>query len=474
MEAHPLYIDGRWRSTGAVSRIVNPYTHEPVGEVHQASPADIHDAIRAASKAFDSTRRLQAFERTAILGRISDGIAARREECARLITRETGKPIQFSRAEVERSIFTFRVAAEEAGRMEGSVLPLDLAPHSAGRTGFIRHFPIGPIAAITPFNFPLNLVAHKVAPAIASGNPVVLKPSSAAPLTALLLSKIVEESGIPGGALNTVVCKSNDAEQLIVSNDVRLISFTGSPQVGWSLKSKAGKKKVTLELGGNAAVIVDAGIDVSKIVRRIAMGSFGNAGQSCIAVQRILVHNTLLAPFTDTFIEETGRIVVGDPGKDETVVGPMITESAAIKVEGWINDAIKAGARLLWGGKREGAVLAPTVLTDVNTTMNVCAEEVFAPVVTIEGFGSFSQAVAMVNDSKYGLQAGLFSDSMSHVLEAYESLEVGGVVINDYPTFRIDHMPYGGVKDSGFGREGIRYAMAEMTEPRLLVLSSSG
>lgn len=472
MAAKSFLVNGEWRTSGRVRSVVNPYTHAEVAMVHQATDADIREAIGAATRAFQASRQLPAHARSTILAAIAEGVKKRREEFARLITEETGKPIRFSRAEVERCMFTFGVAADEARRAEGAVLPLDLAGGSEGRFGVLRRFPVGPVAAITPFNFPLNLVAHKLGPAFAAGNTVVLKPSSNAPGVALLLGNVIEEAGwIPGG-MNIVPCSSGEAAQLIENEAIKLISFTGSPAVGWGLKERAGRKKVVLELGGNAGVIVDETADLADAVPRIVLGGFANAGQSCISVQRVFVHERVLPRFQEMLLEEVAAIVVGDPQNEETVVGPMIDDDAASRVEGWIHEAVRAGGKLLCGGGRKGAVLEPTVLRDVPMDLRVCSEEVFAPLVTLHPFSSFDKAVCAVNDSRFGLQAGVFSNSLANVLSAYRDLEVGGVVVNDSSSYRMDHMPYGGVKESGFGREGIRYAIEEMTEPKLLCLRS--
>ncbi len=473
METSRFLVNGEWRTSAVKRPVINPYEGRSVGEVYQASPEDIDGAVSAATKSFNRSRRLSSRERAEILRRVSDEVGRRKEELARLITLETGKPISFSRVEVDRCVLTFRVASEEAGRIEGTVLPLDLAPNSEGRTALVRRFPLGPISAITPFNFPLNLVAHKLGPAIASGNTVVLKPSSNGPLTSLELGKIVEAAGLLKGALNIVPCLAGEASQLIEDERITLVSFTGSPAVGWDLKTKAGKKRVLLELGGNAGVIVDESADLDLAMKRLIPGAYGNAGQSCIAVQRIFVHDRLYQRFLDQFVEMSRAVPVGDPMDDKTVVGPMITEEAAKKVESWISEAVAAGARLLCGGKRRGAMLEPTVLVETPAHLSVCAQEVFAPVVTIQRFAEFTDAVRMVNESRFGLQAGIFSNNMKNVFYAYEELEVGGVIVNDSSAYRMDHMPYGGVKDSGFGREGLRYAIEEMTEMKLLALNVS-
>ncbi len=471
MEKSTFLLNGEWRSSDRSRSIINPYSSRVVGEVYLASPEDIEAAIAGAVEAFQHTRKLASFERAAILHQIADTIEASAGDFAGTITLETGKPISFSRAEVERSVLTFRVAASEAERIEGSVLPLDLASHSRGRVGLARRFPIGPIGAITPFNFPLNLVAHKVAPAIAAGNPVVLKPASAGILTALKLGEVLDKTVLPKGAFSIVPCSGGEIEQLVIDQRIKLLSFTGSPDVGWGIKSRAGKKKVTLELGGNAAVIVDRGVPIQSTAKRIALGAFGNAGQSCIAVQRIYVHNSEYEVFEREFLTCTGSLKVGDPSDDATVVGPMIDEGAAVNIEQWIKDAVASGARILCGGGRKGAVLEPTVLVNVRPDMKVSCAEVFAPVATLEPFSDFQEAIAKANHSAFGLQAGIFTNDYHNAFYAYEKLEVGGVIINDYPTYRIDHMPYGGVKDSGFGREGVRYAMESMTELKLMALN---
>jgi glyceraldehyde-3-phosphate dehydrogenase (NADP+) len=471
MEPSRFLVNGEWRSSETTRPVLNPYTRQQVRHVFQASPSDISDAIGAASSAFELTKSLPAFKRAQILAEVARRVEQHREELARLITEETAKPISLSRAEVERSIFTFTVASEEAKRLEGKLIPLDLAEHSLGRFGLVRRFPLGPVAAITPFNFPINLVAHKVAPALAVGNTLVLKPSSNAPGVALRLASILEAVRVPSGAINVVPCLANEGEQLLVDERIKLISFTGSPRVGWRLKAQAGKKKVVLELGGNAGVIVDKGTDLNSCVPRIAHGSYANAGQSCIAVQRIFVHKEIYRPFVDRFVDVSKRIPTGDPFDEKTVVGPMITEEAAVQVKSWIGDAVSTGAKVLCGGHRNGPMLDPTVLVNVSNQMKICSEEVFAPVVTIESFSSMEEVLSMVNDSKYGLQAGVFTNDLKGAFLAFQRLEVGGVIVNDFPTYRIDHMPYGGVKDSGFGREGVRYAMEEMTEIKLLVVN---
>ena len=472
MPAHPLYIDGTWRTTASLRTVRNPYDDQIAGEVCQAGAPDVEDAIASAMRAFPETRKMPSFQRAEVLSAVSRRISERKEDFARMITEETGKPISLSRSEVDRSIFTFSIAAEEARRIEGTVLPLDLNAQSIGRFGLVRRFPLGPVGAITPFNFPLNLVSHKVAPAIAAGNPLVLKPSSAAPMTALLLAEVFSESLLPRGAFNVICCMGAEAAQLITDERIKLITFTGSPAIGWPLKAQAGKKRVVLELGGNAGVIVEPDADMDLAREKILAGGFANAGQSCISVQRVYVQADIWEEFVPDLVAGAEAIKPGDPWLESTVVGPMITVQAAEQVESWIADAVSGGARILCGGNRKGAMFEPTILADVRPDMNVNCKEVFAPVIIVERYGTFADALGRVNDSAFGLQAGVFTRDLRNAFRAYEELEVGGVVINDVPTYRIDHMPYGGVKDSGFGREGIRYAIEEMTELKLLAVNS--
>lgn len=471
MGVQPILVSGAWRTTPHVRPVLNPFDGSVAGEVSQAGARDIEDALAGAASAFRTSRRLATHQRVDALYTIARSIGARKEALASMITRETGKPITLSRMEVERSEFTFRTAAEEAGRIYGEMLPLDMNAASAGRFAIVRRFPIGPIAAITPFNFPLNLVAHKVAPAFATGNPVILKPSSNAPGTALMLAEIILESGLPADIISVLPCSGSEATQLIEDERVALVTFTGSPAVGWPLKSRAGRKRVTLELGGNAGVIIDRGADLRLAAAKVLSGGFANAGQSCISVQRVYVHREHDAEFLESLIPQVKSLPTGNPWDEKTVVGPMITAAAAEQAEAWIREAVNGGARMLCGGHRTGAVLEPTVLVDVVPTMKVCSQEVFAPVVTVETFTAFDEALTRVNDSVYGLQAGIFTADLAHMVQAFEDLDVGGVIVNDVPTYRMDHMPYGGVKGSGFGREGVRYAMEEMTERKLLAIN---
>jgi acyl-CoA reductase-like NAD-dependent aldehyde dehydrogenase len=466
-----FFVDGKWIEEGDPVEIRAPYDGSVIGSVFQGRREHAEAAIAAAVKAFGTTRRLPAFERQRVLRRVSENIAERKQEFARTMAQEAGKPIKAARTEVERAIFTFNVAAEESTRIYGEYLPLDWQEFTAGRWGIVRRFPLGPIAGITPFNFPLNLVAHKVAPAIAAGCPLVLKPAPQTPLTALLLAEAVQQAGWPDGGLNVLPLSNEDAGLLVTDERIKLISFTGSAAVGWQIKKNCGKKKVVLELGGNAGVIVHSDADLAYAADRCVVGSFAYAGQTCISVQRILVERPAFAKFTDLLLEGVKELKIGDPLDDSTDLGPMIRESDAVRASEWVQEAVRGGARLLCGGQRRGPVLEPTVLTGTRPEMKVNCQEIFAPVVTVEPYDDFNQALKQVNNSPYGLQAGLFTRDAKLIFNAYEELEVGGLIAGDVPAFRIDHMPYGGVKDSGLGREGLRYAIEEMTEPKLLVMN---
>jgi len=468
------FIGGESRATGDVAEVLSPYTAEVVTRVHRARAADVEDAIAAAAAAFEATRRSSAYERARILSGIAADLSRRREEMARVLALEAGKPLKAARAEAERSVHTFEAAADEARRLGGEILPLDTVPWGAGRLGLTRRFPIGVVAGITPFNFPLNLTAHKIAPALAAGNSIVIKPASQTPTPAIMLAEIAAAAGAPPGAVNVLPAGAETVQPLVTDPRIRMLTFTGSPAVGWDLKRLAGKKKVTLELGGNAAVVVCASADLDYAADRILAGGYGYAGQSCISVQRVLVETSVFAPFLDLLLGKVRALKVGDPLDPATDVGPMISGAEAERAEGWIREAVEGGAKVLTGGRRDGPVLEPTVLTGTTRDMKVNCREIFAPVVTVSPFEEFDAALRMVNDSPYGLQAGVFTRDAEAAWTAFETLEVGAVMINDVSTFRVDHMPYGGVKDSGFGREGLRYAIEEMTEPRLMVWNRRG
>ncbi len=465
------FIHNEFVETSKTFTVTNPYDGSVVGEVYRAEESHLERAVRSAQAGFQEIRKLSGYDRYHALLKIRDGIQKREKELVETIVREGGKPIRFARNEVSRAQLTFTWAAEEARRLTGEFIPLDVAPQTRGYMGISRRVPLGVILGISPFNFPLNLVAHKIAPSIASGNAIILKPASPTPITALLLAEIIQEADLPPGAVNLIPCSGKDAEMLVTDGRIQKLTFTGSAQVGWYLKSKAGKKHITLELGGNAGVIVEPDADLEFAVPRLALGAFAHAGQVCISVQRIYVQKRIFEPFISALLETVQRSMkMGDPFEEETVVGPMIDPAAAQRAERWIQEAREQGAQILTGGKRKGSLLEPTVITHTKPDMKVVCEEVFAPIVVVEPYTEFPEAIKRVNHSHYGLQAAVFTRDIHKIKYAFDELQVGGVIINDYPTFRIDPMPYGGSKDSGFGREGIRYAIEEMTEIRLLAI----
>jgi acyl-CoA reductase-like NAD-dependent aldehyde dehydrogenase len=466
------YIGGEWVLTGRKTEVRSPYDGARVAVVHRAGPREIEAALGLAASAFRVTRKLPAWKRSEALHRISAAIASRKDELARVIALEAGKPMKASRAEVERAVFTFAVAAEEARRIYGEVVPLDWLPGVEGREGHVRLVPLGPVAGISPFNYPLNLVAHKVAPALAAGNPIILRPASQTPVSALMLARIVAESGWPAAGFSVVPSSTDDAAPLVEDERIRLLTFTGSPAVGWGLKGRAGRKRVTLELGGNAAVIVHADADVKRAAERITWGGFSNAGQSCISVQRVFVHDDVYDAFAEDFLRRVKALTLGDPLEESTDVGPVIDRAAAERIESWVREAVQGGARLLAGGGRSGSLVEPAVLASVTPAMRVSCEEVFAPLVCLYRYTDVADAIDAVDDGRFGLQAGIFTNDWRVIRAAFDTIEVGGLVVNDVSAFRVDHMPYGGVKESGFGREGLRYAIHEMSETKLLVIDS--
>ena len=467
----PFLIGGRWSQSTTAVPVRNPYTGETIAHVCQAGPAEAELAMQSAVDGAAAMRRLSGYARSTLLQKAAQSLQVRQEEFARMMMAESGKPVTDARREVGRAIQTFAIAAEEAKRIGGEVVPLDWSPGMETYWGVTRRFPIGPILGITPFNFPLNLVVHKVAPALAAGNSILIKPAPQTPLTSLLLGDLLLQAGVPPGGLNVLPCDNQVAERLVIDPRFKLLSFTGSAPVGWMLKAKCGKKKVVLELGGNAAVIVEPDADLDYAVHRCVTGGFTYVGQTCISVQRIFVHESVAAAFTESLVARVQALASGDPGDEATVVGPLIDAGAAQRVEGWIGEAVAQGARLLAGGSRVGSVVRPTVLSQVTATMKVSCQEVFGPLVTITPYREFEAALRAVNESDYGLQAGIFTNNIGRIFQAFEQLEVGGVLVNEIPTFRADHMPYGGVKDSGIGREGLRYAIEDMTEPKLLVMN---
>jgi len=466
-----FFLNGNWSTHGREAVVTSPYDHSVIAVVSEAGRDDIETAIESAVRAFTVTRKMASHQRAAILGKIAEGISNRREEFARTICQEAGKPIKTARLEVERAINTFQIAAEESTRIYGEYIPLDTLETTSGRWGLLRRFPLGPVFAITPFNFPLNLVAHKVAPALAAGCPLILKPAPQTPICSLLLAEIVHEAGWPEGALAVMPLSNDDAALLVGDDRIKLLTFTGSAAVGWQLKRQAGKKRVTLELGGNAGVVVHSDADLAYAAQRCVAGGFSYAGQTCISVQRILVHEAVFGKFTELLLQGVRKLKVGDPMEESTDVPPLIRERDAIRVAEWIQEAVKGGAKLLCGGKHKGAIVEPTVLTGTSPEMQVNCAEVFAPVVTVERYEFFPEALHQINNSVYGLQAGVFTRDAVLILMAFEELEVGAVIVGDVPSFRVDQMPYGGVKESGLGREGLRYSIEDMTERKLLVMA---
>ena len=469
---HPIYLAGSWVESPDVMVIDNPARPgEPAGATYQATPEQYEQAVQAAVRAFEVTRTLPAYERGRILREISAGIMARREELGATIAAEAGKPIRDALVEVDRAILTFRLGAEEAERMTGQVIPLDLMASSKDRVGLTRRFPIGPIAAISPFNFPLNLAAHKVAPAIAAGNPIVLKPPSKDPLVMLKVAEIIDAAGVPEGMVSILPMSRELGDRMVSDERFKLLTFTGSPSVGWRMKERAGKKKVVLELGGNAGVIVDRSADVEWAARRCVTGAFAYSGQVCISVQRMFVHEAVWDEFMDRFLDAARALRLGDPADPTVDVGPMVDAAAAARTQAWVDEARALGGKVLLGGTADGSFFPPTVLSDTPVHAQVCSNEAFAPLVVVFPFSTLDEAVRRVNDSTFGLQTGVFTNDLANAFAAFDGLEVGGVILNDIPTYRIDHMPYGGVKDSGLGREGLLWAIEDMTEIRIMVLA---
>lgn len=468
--AYPYYLANQAVYANQDLAVTNKYTGEIVTRVALATEQAIDKALSAAVAAQYAMAQLPAYHRQQVLEHCVQRFKQRADELAYSLCVEAGKPIKDARGEVTRLIDTFKVAAEEATRINGEVLNLEISARAKGYRGMTKRVPVGVCSFISPFNFPLNLAAHKIAPAIASGCPFVLKPASLTPIGALLIGEVLAETDLPQGAFSILPCSRDGAELFTTDERIKLLSFTGSPEVGWALKAKAGKKKVTLELGGNAACIVDADADIDFVVQRLVFGAFYQSGQSCISVQRILVHDSIYQQVKEKLVTATQQLVMGDPLQENTFIGPMISDKEAQRLAIWIDDAIQQGATLLCGGQRQGAMLAATLLENVPKHCALVQEEVFGPVAILSSFSDFNEALAEVNDSRYGLQTGIFTRDIFKAHQAWDSLEVGGVVIGDVPSWRVDNMPYGGVKDSGLGREGVRYAIEDMTESRLLVI----
>ena len=466
-------LGGQERFEGKEVEIRSPWDQSIIGTVQQAERAAAIEAVRRLDQSFSVTRKLASYERKQILESVAAKIVAHKEELTQLIVAEAGKPLKTARVEVDRAVLTFTTAAEEAVRESGEVLPLDLLQGSEGRWGIVRRFPAGPVFAITPFNFPLNLVAHKLAPAVAAGCPVLLKPAPQTPFCSLRLGDFLLDAGWPADAIAVMPLANDDAAFLLEHDDrLKVLSFTGSAQVGWALKQKAAKKRVLLELGGNAAMIVHGDWpDFAAVARKAVTAGTSYAGQSCISVQRVYVERCIFDEFVQHAVKHAGTLILGDPANEATDVGPVIRLSDAERIESWIDEARAAGVTVLTGGSREGSLVEPTLLTGTRSPMKVLDEEVFAPVIAIEPYDDFNAVLDEINRSRYGLQAGLFTRDAGRIFHAYETLAVGGLIVGDTPTWRLDPMPYGGVKDSGLGREGLRYAIEEMTERKLLVMA---
>jgi acyl-CoA reductase-like NAD-dependent aldehyde dehydrogenase len=466
-------INGELILSGESRSIQSPYDQAPVSEIYQASADQVEQAISLATEAFEVTRKIASFERHRVLTTTAKLIARDKEIIAQGITNESGKPITAARAEVDRSVYTFEVAAEESRRIGGEIVALDWLPGNDKREAQVIRVPRGPVAGISPFNFPINLVAHKMAPSVAAGNPILIRPASQTAATAIRLGMLLIEAGWPKEAIAILPCSTAAAQALITDDRIKLLTFTGSPQVGWSLKSLAGRKPVTLELGGNAGNIVCQDTDVDYAVARVAWGGFVNAGQACISVQRVYVEQAIYDTFKEKLLARVSLLKTGDPSFDDTDVGPVIDRSSADRIEASIKAAEQAGAKVLAGGQRHGLVIEPTVIESSDESLDVAQSEIFGPVIVISPFTSFSEAVQKVNASLYGLQAGLFTRDLGKIREAIDQIDVGGIMVNDVSTFRIDHMPYGGVKGSGSGREGLKYAIEEMTEMKLITYNHS-
>jgi acyl-CoA reductase-like NAD-dependent aldehyde dehydrogenase len=467
---YPYYLAGEAIYANTDLKVTDKYSGEIAYEVPLATPDVLDQAITAAVEATDAMRKMTVYERQAVLEHCIKRFTERQDELAEALCIEAGKPINDAKGEVGRLIDTFKIAAEETPRMLGETLPLDISPRAKGYRGMTQRVPIGPCAFISPFNFPLNLAAHKVAPAIAAGCPFVLKPASMTPIGALVIGEILAETNLPKGAFSILPCRRYSADLLTEDERLKLLSFTGSPDVGWKLKARAGKKPVILELGGNAACVVDNDWDLDDAVARVIIGAFYQSGQSCIGVQRLFVHSDVYDTFKEKLLVKTNALKSGDPKDPETFIGPMISEDEAKRLHGWITDAQERGATLLCGGERDGNMLQATLMENVPHDCELSAEEAFGPVAILEPFDDYDAVLKRVNDSRFGLQAGIFTRDIYKAQQAWDELEVGGVVIGDVPSWRVDHMPYGGVKDSGLGREGIRWAMEDMTELRLMVV----
>lgn len=469
MQTYPIYAAGEFITTQQELLVRNPHDGNTIARTWKADAAVLEKCIVAAQQVQLILRDMPSWKRYAILRKISDAITANRHHLATVLCRESGKPMRYAIAEIDRAAQTFLVAAEEAKRLPKEYISLDWTPAGERKEGVVKYFPAGIVAGIAPFNFPMNLAVHKIAPAIAAGCPIILKPASSTPLSTLELARIIDQTELPKGTLSVLPMDRVAGNQLVTDERFALLSFTGSPEVGWEMKKNAGKKKVVLELGGNAGVIVARTADIESALKKCLVGGFAYSGQVCIHAQRLFVHSSLFSAFTQRFTEMTKALKHGNPEDNATDVGVMIDEENAKRVEQWVNEAVQSGAKVLCGGYRDQSFYAPTLLTGTHAKMKVCCEEIFGPVVTVESFDDFSEAIRMINETRFGLQSGVFTNDLQEADIAFNEIRAGGVIINDVPTFRVDHMPYGGIKDSGLGREGVKYAIHDMLEPRLLV-----
>lgn len=469
MENYKIYSAGEFLTTNNKLEVRNSYNNEVIASTFLAGKEELEKSISKAQEVQDELKHLPSFKRHEILMTIANEIESLKERLAKVLSLEACKPLKYAIGEIDRAIQTFVVAAEESKRLPKEYFSIDWTKAGQNKEGLVKYFPIGLIAGIAPFNFPLNLAVHKIAPAIASGNPIILKPARTTPLSVLELARIIDKTDLPKGAVSILPMDRNAGNQLVTDERFKMLSFTGSPEVGWSMKANAGKKKIALELGGNAGVIVTDSSDIDLAVDKCQVGSFAYSGQVCIHVQRIYVQNNVFDAFISKFIERTQALKFGEPDSLLTDVSCMIDEQNARRVEEWVNSSVDDGAKILFGGKRKGTFYEPTILTNTKPSMNVCSLEIFGPVVVVERYNNFVEAIDKINNSEYGLQAGIFTNNIKEMDHAFDSIETGGVIINDVPTFRVDHMPYGGIKNSGFGREGVKYAIQEMMEPKLLV-----
>jgi len=469
MDYYKVYLGGEFMATTQKIAVNSPFNGEQIAEVAIAGKAELEEAIAKAQQVEDELRQLPSYKKHKILMDIAQGMKEQRDILAKTLCLEAAKPIKLALGEVDRAIQTFIVAAEECKRLPAEYIQIDWTPAGEGKEGIVRYFPVGLVAGISPFNFPLNLSVHKIAPAIASGCPIILEPARSTPISALLLAKIIDSTELPKGAVSILPMDRESGNQLVTDERFALLTFTGSPQVGWKMKNQAGKKRVVLELGGNAGVIVTETANLDRAIQKCVNGAFSYSGQVCIHTQRIYIHQSISGDFIKKFVEITCKLKHGNPLETSTDISSMIDEENAIRVEDWINEAIKDGAKIKHGGKRNGTYVEPTIITNTKRDMKICSLEVFGPVVIIEPYTDFQKAIDELNHSEFGLQAGVFTNLIDEQNYAYNELKVGGVIINDVPTFRVDHMPYGGIKNSGFGREGVKYALLDMLEPRLLI-----